>query len=145
MTVTSKSHILGAGMALLMLPGLAIAAKADTTKHELVDPTVTVLNQKPQGQSVNISYAHVPKAGYLVIYGSDADGKPTGDPLGVTALKAGDHRDFKVELKAAPAANAKLWAALYEDKDGDAKLDKTKDMAFWPGNKLPWENKFQIQ
>ena len=59
--------------------------------------------------------------------------------------KAGDHRDFKIELKAAPPANTKLWAALYEDKDGDAKLDKAKDVAFWPGAKLPYENNFVIE
>ena len=74
-----------------------------------------------------------------------ADGKPAGDPLGNIALKAGDHRDFKIELKAAPPANTKLWAALYEDKDGDAKLDKAKDVAFWPGAKLPYENNFVIE
>ena len=145
MTSTYKSALLGGGLALLMLPATASVATAGSYDHAQVDPTVTVFNQKVQGQSVTVSYAHLPKAGYIVIYGSEADGKPTGEPLGNVALKAGDHRDFKVELKAAPKPEMRLWAAYYEDKDGDAKLDKSKDTAFWPGGKLPWENRFQIQ
>jgi hypothetical protein len=145
MTFNATSSIVAGGLALLMTPALATTAFADTRNHALVDPTVTIFNQKAQGQTVSVSYAHLPKPGYIVIYGSDASGKPTGDPLGSIALKAGDHRDFKVELKAAPAPETKLWAAMYEDKDGDAKLDKSKDVAFWPGGKLPWENNFQIQ
>lgn len=89
--------LLRGGLALLMLPAAATVAYANTTDHALVDPTVTIFNQKPQGNSVAVSYAHLPKAGYVAIYGSDANGKPTGDPLGSVALKAGDHRDFKIE------------------------------------------------
>lgn len=142
MTLKRKFALYGGGLALLMAP--AITAHA-ATPHEATEPSVMAFNQKAQGQAVAITYVHLPKAGYVVIYGSDANGKPTGDALGNVALKAGDHRDIKVELKSVPAPNTKLWAALYEDKDADAQLDKSKDVAFWPGGKLPLENQFQIQ
>lgn len=141
----TKSKVLGGGLALLLVPAAASLALAGSFDHAQVQPRVTIFNQKAQGQTVAVSYVHLPKAGYVAIYGSDSDGKPAGDPLGNIALKAGDHRDFKIELKAAPPANTKLWAALYEDKDGDAKLDKAKDVAFWPGAKLPYENNFVIE
>ena len=145
MLTSKKLKLFGGGLSLLMLPAAATVAIAGSYDHAQVEPTITAFDQKAQGNVVSVSYAHLPKTGYLAIYGSDAEGKPTGDPLGSIALKAGDHRDFKVELKSAPPANTKLWAALYEDKDGDKKLDKSKDVAFWPGAKLPYENRFQIQ
>ena len=141
----SKSKDLGGGLALLLIPATASVVRAGSYDHAQVQPRVTIFNQKVEGQTVAVSYVHLPNAGYVAIYGSDANGKPTGDPLGNIALKAGDHRDFKIELKSAPPANTKLWAALYEDKDGDAKLDKSKDVAFWPGAKLPYENNFVIE
>ena len=61
MITSYKSKIAGSGLALLMLPALAATAKADTRNHALVDPTVTIFNQKAQGQSVAVSYAHLPK------------------------------------------------------------------------------------
>ena len=145
MNSTFKSLLVGGGLTLLMIPattGIAVAASDD---HARVAPAVMAFDQRAAGKAVTISYVHLPKSGYLVIYGSDSNGKPSGDPLGTVALKSGDHRNLKVDLKAEPASNTRMWAALYEDKDGDAKLDKTKDIAFWPGGKLPFENRFQIE
>lgn len=144
MLTVMRSKVMSGGLALLMIPAVALPAFA-ATPNEATAPSVMVFGQKAQGQTVAVSYAHLPKDGYIVIYSSDKDGKPSGDPLGNIALKAGDHRDFKVELKSPPPPDSKLWAALYEDKDGDKKLDKSKDLSFWPGGKLPWENQFQIQ
>ena len=152
MTPSLKSTVLASGAALLMIPGLAATAIANSPEAakagpqtSLTEPSVLVFNQKADGKSVLIHYTLMPKAGYVAIYGSGADGKPTGDPIGSVHLPAGDHRDVKVDLKAEVPAKTQLWAAMYEDKDGDAKLDKTKDQAFWAGSKLPWENKFQIE
>jgi hypothetical protein len=152
MTLLLKSSALATGAALLMMPGLATTAIANSPEAakaapqtSLTEPSVLVFNQKADGKSVMIHYTLMPKAGYVAIYGSGADGKPTGDPLGSIHLPAGDHRDIKVDLKSEVPAKTQLWAAMYEDKDGDTKLDKSKDQAFWAGQKLPWENKFQIE
>jgi hypothetical protein len=152
MNRATKSTLISGGLALLMIPALAATASATTSmpgaagsQTQLTEPSVLIFNQQAEGQSVLIRYVLMPKSGYVAIYGSDASSKPTGDPLGYVHLKSGDHREIKVELKSAVPSNTQLWAAMYEDKDGDAKLDKSKDQAFWAGSKLPWENKFQIE
>jgi hypothetical protein len=152
MTRTAKYAFLATGLALLMTPALTTTATANSpeapkagAQTSLTEPSVLVFNQKTEGKSVLINYTLMPKPGYVVIYGSGADGKPTGDPLGHIHLTAGDHREIKVDLKSEVPAKTQLWAAMYEDKDGDTKLDKSKDQAFWAGSKLPYENKFQIE
>ena len=152
MMINQKSPVLGGGLALLMLPALAATAHAVTseagapsTQSSMSPPSVLTFDQKPDGQSVLLRYAYLPKNGYVVIYGSGADGKPGDDPLGNIALNAGDHRDIKVKLDAAPAAKSQLWTALYEDSDVDAKFDKAKDKPLWPVGQLSHGGRFTIQ
>lgn len=118
----------------------AEAAKAGATPP----PSVLVWNQKIEGGNVLVKYAHLPKNGYIVIYGADAAGKPSGDPIGSIALNAGDHRDIKVPLQSTPAAGTKLLTALHEDVDGDSKFDKAKDVALWSMDKLPSDGQFVV-
>ena len=150
-TNASTRTVLG-GLALLMVPLSSLPVRAATdgaaapaATGAITPPSVLVFDQKSEGSSVIIKYAQLPRAGYIAIYNSDATGKVTGEPLGHVALKAGDHRDVKVQLSKAPPASAKLRAALYEDKDGDSKLDKSKDVSFWADGNLPAGGMFQLQ
>ncbi len=106
-------------------------------------PSVLVFNQTPAGKAISIDYANLPVDGYVVVYASDGEGKRTGEPLGSAALKAGSHQDVKVELSAAPAKGAALWASLYKDKDGKQGFDAAGDKPMW--TKLPMQNAFTIQ
>lgn len=122
--------------------GLAHAATPGTSTTE---PSVMVFDQTIRDGKVSISYAHLPKSGYVVVYGSSPDGKPSGEPLGHVELKSGDHRDIAIKLDSLPAARTKLWVSLYEDRDGKAGFDKGNDVALWQGGKLPLENSFVIK
>jgi hypothetical protein len=141
--------ILSCGLALLMLPALAGPSFAANDPAAAVGaippPSALTFDQKLDGKTVTVKYAHLPKNGYIVIFGSDADGKPTKEPLGHVALKSGDHRDIKVELSAAPAPKTRLWTGLYEDKDGDAKLSMSNDASFWADRAMSAGGMFQIQ
>jgi hypothetical protein len=148
----TSSKVAALGLALLIAPAASLSAYATTdmaapaaARDATTPPSVLVFDQKPDNSSVTVKYVYLPRSGYIAIYNTDANGKATGDPLGHVALKAGDHRDVKVQLSKAPAAAAKLQASLYEDKDGDSKLDKSKDLAFWADAKLPAGGMFQIQ
>lgn len=153
MTITNAStRIVLGGLALLLIPTASMTAVAATDNAPapaatgaIAPPSVLAFDQKADGGNVTIKYAHLPRAGYLAIYNTDASGKITGEPIGHVALKAGDHRDVKVQLSKAPPASAKLRAALYEDKDGDSKLDKSKDVSFWTNGALPSGGMFQVQ
>lgn len=118
--------------------------KADAAKGATPPPSVMVWNQKIEGGSALVKYAHLPKNGYIVIYAADAAGKPSAEPLGWLALSAGDHRDVKVPLQPAPAAGTRLLTALHEDVDGDSKFDKAKDVALWSLDTLPSDGQFVI-
>ncbi len=125
----------------------ALAVKTEGAAAAGVSPTppdIIVFNQKLTGKGVDVAYAYLPAQGYLVVYGMDASGKPTAEPLATLPLAAGDHRNVKVEFSKAPAAGTALWASLYKDVDGDKAFDKSKDVSFW-GEQQPVVNQFQIQ
>lgn len=119
------------------------APQARDATEAQTDPSVIVFDQKSTGKAVSFSYVYLPSDGYVAVYGSDADGKRTGDVLGYVPLAAGDHRNVSVELGKDLKSGMTLWGSLYQDLDGDKKLDKGKDTAFWPDGK-PLENRFNI-
>lgn len=146
-TRSSSSLRAYAAAAALALP-LAVAggvAHAATGSAANTEPSVMVFDQTIRDGKVSISYAHLPKNGYVVVYGTSADGKPSGEPLGHVELKSGDHRDITVRLDRVPAAGTKLWASLYEDRDGKAGFSRGNDISVWQGGKLPSENSFVIK
>lgn len=126
----------------------ALAVKAEReasaqSSEPKIEPSVMAFNQKADGQTVNMHYLHLPQNGYIAIYASGDDGAPTGDVLGYQPLDAGSHMNIKVELSQPVESGMSLIASLYRDDDGDRKLDKEKDSAFWPDG-APLENKFEI-
>lgn len=147
-TTRSRSSLRAyAAAAALALP-LALAggvAHAATGSAATTEPSVMVFDQAIRDGKVSISYAHLPKNGYVVVYGASADGKPTGEPLGHVELKSGDHRDITVKLDRGPAAGSKLWASLYEDRDGKAGFSRGADISLWQDGRLPLENGFVIK
>jgi hypothetical protein len=154
MTFVQSTHyrtpsIVSCGLALLMLPALAVPSFAANDPAAptgaIAPPSALTFDQKLDGKTVTVKYAHLPKSGYVVIFGSDANGNPTKEPLGHVALKAGDHRDIKVELSAAPAPKSRLWTGLYEDKDGDSKLNISTDVSFWADRPMSAGGMFQVQ
>lgn len=122
--------------------GLAHAATGNASS---TPPSVMVFDQSIRDGKVSVSYAHLPKDGYLVVYAANADGKPSGEPLGHAELKSGSHRDVAIKLDRVPAAGMKLWATLYEDRDGKAGFSKGADVAMWQGDRVPLQNGFVIK
>ncbi len=150
---TSKStrsmSVLGkyAAAAAIALP-LAVTgglANAATGSASTTEPSVMVFDQTIRDGKVSISYAYLPKNGYVVVYGASTDGKPSGEPFGHVDLKSGDHRDITIKLDRVPAAGTKLWASLYEDRDGKTGFSRGADVSLWQGGKLPLENSFVVR
>lgn len=137
------------GTALLMMPAMSdpafAATDAGANTLAIAPPSVLTFDQKLDGKTVTIKYANLPNKGYLVIYGSDAEGKPAKEPLGYVALSAGDHRDIKVELTKVPAKNSRLWTSLYNEKNGNSKLEKGTDVSYWAGRPLSTGGEFRIE
>jgi hypothetical protein len=146
-----KKHRFTIGFAaLLAAPLFAVHAIAAPTTPETkkaeeahTDPSLIVFDQRSGTKAVNFSYVYLPFDGYVAVYGSDADGKVTGDVLGYVPLAAGDHRNINVEIDKNLESGMTLWASLYRDVDGDKKLNKEQDTAFWPDGK-PLENTFNV-
>lgn len=148
MRTAHKQGLVAMGFALMTAPlfaasGLALTPAKDSTAAT-TPQSVLVYDQKINNKTVIIKYAYLPKDGFVVIYGSDASGKITGEPIGSAALKAGDHRDLRVTLANEPKAGTKLWAALYDDSDHKSSFDKT-DKPLWAMNKLPLQNMFKVE
>ncbi len=141
MTSALKAQLIAAALGSTLLAATTIAAHAATSPNP---PSVLFLNQKAEGKSISIEYAHLPSNGYVVIYGADENGKPVRDALGYAELKAGDHRDVKVELSRTAEAGQRLWASLYSDRDQKPGFDKKADLPFW-GGQLPLQNQIIIQ
>lgn len=95
----------------------AVTACTATVAMAAGAPSVIAMNQKIANGEVSITYANMPKDGFLVIHASSASGKATGDVLGEVALKAGDHRNIKVKVNGSVARGATLWAELQPAKD----------------------------
>lgn len=131
-----------AGAAGITAVSLAAVAAVSAPTGE---PSVLVFDQAHKSGTVNISYVYLPKKGYVVIYGADAAGKPTGEALAHVPLEAGDHRNIAVKLTTAPAAGAKLWASLYEDSDGKPGFAKGADLSLWADGNVPLENAFTVR
>ncbi len=137
-------------VALLVAPLFAMKAfaapeapQARDTGQAHTDPSLIVFDQRNAGKAVSFSYVYLPFDGYVAVYGSDADGKVAGDVLGYVPLAAGDHRNVSVDIGKDLKSGMTLWGSLYQDVDGDKKLDKGKDRAFWPDGK-PLENRFNV-
>jgi hypothetical protein len=136
-------------IAILMSPLLASAAWAAPEVPQprnagaTTDPSVIVFDQRGGETEVKFSYVYLPYNGYVAVYGSGEDGKAKGDVLGYVPLEAGDHRNVSVDVGTELESGMTLWASLYRDVDGDKKLDKEKDTAFWPDGK-PFENRFSV-
>lgn len=145
-----KHHLKLGAAALVMAPFLAMKAMAVPTAPvtinadpDVTDPSVIVFDQRAGSSTVSLSYAYLPDNGYVAIYGTDDEGKPTGDVLGYTPLEAGNHMNVTVEIDQELESGQTFWASLYRDDDGDQKLDKSEDSAFWPEGK-PLENRFDV-
>lgn len=106
---TLKSAAAIAALSLAAFATAAVAAGA---------PSVIAMNQKLNGNEVLITYANIPKDGYLVIHPSQDNGRVGTEVLGEVQLPAGDHRNIKVKIDGKVATGTKLWAEL---QPGDGK------------------------
>lgn len=111
---------------------------------DVTDPSLIVFDQQAGSNAVTFSYVYLPHDGYVAVYGSDGEGNAaTDEVLGYVPLESGDHRNITVEIDQELESGQTFWASLYRDDDGDKKLDKSEDSAFWPEGK-PFENKFNV-
>jgi hypothetical protein len=146
----SRVSQLPAGLgALCFVMAMAYAATAapatapPTGLTAATEPSVLVFDQKIAGGQINVDYANLPRNGYVVIYSSGADGKPTQEPMGYAELKAGDHRNFKIKLNStdAPIAGSAMWASIYVDADNTPGFSKGSDTSIW-NDGIPSGNRF---
>lgn len=79
-------------------------------------PSVIAMNQKIKSGEVSITYANLPKAGFLALHPSLDNGRMSEKVVGEVALTAGDHRNIKVKLSGDVAAGTKLWADIQPAK-----------------------------
>lgn len=140
-TTRKLKHL--AGVATAGLLGTVVMVGAAQAAVANAPPSILVFNQKPAGSQVSVDYVNIPASGYVVVYAADAEGKPTGAPLGHAPVSAGSHMDLKVTLSAAPAPGTNLWASLYKDKDGKEGFNKQGDKAVW--SQIPMQNAFTVQ
>ena len=82
---------------------LAMSAYAATPGDDL---TALICCQQPNSQCITIDYVYLQEYGYVTVYQSDAQGKPTGIPIGYVSLKAGNHRYINVTLNKQPRSEA---------------------------------------
>ena len=125
--LTSATAI--SAVSLLALTAAAYAAGA---------PSVIAMNQKPASGQVSITYANLPKDGFLVIHSSLANGGVGDKVLGEVPLTAGDHRNIKVKLEGNPAAGTRLWAELQPGQGGKPLSKPFTDMG------TPVEQSFKV-
>jgi hypothetical protein len=144
-------RLIAAGLSLAILGSITLAAYATTATTATpvaltysTEPSVIVFDQKVASDQINVDYANLPSAGYVVIYSSGPDGKPAKTPIGYAELKAGDHRNFKVKLTTAPHVGTALWASIYIDADGKAGFDPAKDSSIWSAA-IPSSNRFLVK
>ena len=129
-------------LAVLSMGGISTSARADITSTA-IPPSVLVFDQKLQDDQVLVKYAILQKNGYVVIFGSDKDGKPLKEAIGHVELKAGDHRDVMVKVgPLAPLTH--LWASIHSDSDAKPGFDKAADATIWRDG-LPLGNRFVIR
>lgn len=127
------------------LPAAAVLLIATGALANSPRPSVIVLDQPVKNKAIDITYANLPRDGFVVVLGSDAHGKPMlTSQIGVAELKAGDHRNIKVMLTGATRPGEKLWVSLYDDADGKPGFNVKADRAYWTG-KLPAQNAFVVK
>ena len=132
-----RPNLARAFAASLMIVGLPISAYAvveNSGATSTTAPSVIVFNQKPKAGEINVTYAFMPSAGHLVIYGSNSSGKPDKDIVGSVKLDAGSHNDVAVKLDKDLPAGSSLWASL----------TNAEKQSFWKTS-LPLENEFIIK
>lgn len=118
------------------------AAVAAASSYE---PSVQVFDQAAKSKEISIHYVNIPTKGYVVVYGSDANGAPDRNArLGTADVAAGDTRDVKVTLKDVPKSGQRMWVGLYKDTDNKPGFDAAGDKPLWSAS-LPAENAFTIR
>ena len=122
-----RSFLTAAAFAFAFAPLLTVGALA--ANRAATAPSVIALNQKIKNDDVSITYAYLPKDGTLAIFESNGSGKMTGKPIGQVALKAGEHRDVKVQLESQPTSGTRLRAVL-EQQGGKALKGRPGEQSF---------------
>jgi hypothetical protein len=142
-----STFMLGLASALLIglaaLPADAVqrpSSNSATMQETHPNPSLIVFNQKLDGKTIDITYAYLPKPGFITVYESK-DGMASGKPIGVAEMPAGDHRNVKVNLTRSVKAGTPLWVSLAE---GSGKsYDASTDKSVWAMDELPAANRFK--
>lgn len=142
-----KLSIAAASFAALGLAALPVQAvqEPSATRAEAEQsrphPSALVLDQKLDGNTVNLTYAYMPEDGFIAIY-KGMDGAASGKPIGTAALPAGDHRDVKVKLSTSVDSGTELFVSLAKGR-GDA-YDESKHESVWQMGEIPTESRFKV-
>lgn len=141
----TKFAAMGAPAVITTIMGAAaLSSPASATANPTIPASVIVFDQPVKNQSVDVTYSYLPSKGYVVVYGSDATGKPVRQPIGTAEVAAGDHRNVKVPLTQQPTAGQKLWVSISADTDAKAGFDAKADKSVWP-DALPSHNAFVVR
>jgi hypothetical protein len=69
------------------LPAAALLLMSTVAEAASPRPSVIVFNQPVKNDTIDITYANLPRDGFLVVLGSDKRGMPSHYPVGVVDLK----------------------------------------------------------
>lgn len=106
----STYQIAVAGVALAASTAVAVVtAQAAAAPNQ---PSVLVFNQKAAGGEATITYAYIPKDGFVALYASDPQKSRNTKAIGEATLPAGDSREIKVKIAPTAKAGETLWAEL---------------------------------
>lgn len=114
--MNSPSHI---GLSAFVLAALAAFTTCAQAADAPFQPSVLVFNQKAAGGDATISYAYMPKPGFVALYATDPQSGKVGEALGQAALPAADSRDIKIKLATTVKPGETIWAELREGKITD--------------------------
>lgn len=101
----------------------AVAAAITVSGAWAQDAMIEVMDQKAEGTTIVVASITAPADGFVVVHASQ-DGKPVvPGSHGHAAVKAGENKDVKIELDAAPTAGAEYIVMLHEDTGEKGKFE----------------------
>lgn len=109
-----------------ILAGGALTAMAAAVQAQ--EAMIKVMDQKAEGSTIVVESVTAPADGFLVVHAVQ-DGKPvTPGSHGYAAVKAGENKDVRIELDAAPMAGAEYVVMLHEDTGEKGKYEFAEGM-----------------
>jgi PGF-CTERM protein len=99
----------------------AVEAATDAVTYEATSASVSLPDQRTDGDSVTVDSATPSEGGWVVVL--DEGGRNADAVRGQTYLSAGSHSDVEVSLAEPVSSNTELAAQIHHDTNGDRLFD----------------------